>query len=372
MTQIRFSICFVVCVLYWSSFGQVAVAQQSLVKLRKAVDGAVEKELERQNLVGVSVGIISRKRVVYTKGYGFGDIEAGVRFSENTISNWASNSKPVMAVLAMQLVQSGKLDLDKSIDNYLPDIPEHLHAITTRQLLCHQSGIPHYSNGKIIRPKQQAKPAEEHDPSIAMKRFIQSPLIFKPGAKREYSSYAYVLLSAVVQAAGEEPIADQLANRISTPLDMSSFQMDVPLDNQENWSHAYRLRGGKMVRVGDEANYWKHGAGGYKSNVKDFSEFAASFMKAQLMSVKTTVQMMTIQNTSDGKPTTMGLGVFVSGSGDSLKVSHNGSQPEVKTRMVIYPNKGHGVVVMCNCNHADPGKISTAIYGALKKNKVRH
>jgi len=104
MIQLRFALYIVVCLSCSSLLQQTAIAQRGRPSLKKVVDEAVGKELERQNLVGVSVGIISRKRVVYSNGYGFADIEAGIPFSEDTVANWESNSKPVMAVLAMQLV----------------------------------------------------------------------------------------------------------------------------------------------------------------------------------------------------------------------------------------------------------------------------
>ncbi|MEM9410037.1 MAG: serine hydrolase domain-containing protein [Planctomycetota bacterium] len=346
---------------------QVAQAQRN--RLRQIIDETVMGEMERQKIVGVAVGMISNNRVVYSQGYGFADLESKVPFTSDTVINWASNSKPLMAVLAMQLVQRKKLDLDKTINDYLPDLPGHLHSISTRHLLCHQSGIPHYSNGKIVR-SETSRVGNEMDPAIAIHRFLNSPLIFEPGGKNEYSSYAYVLLSAVVQAAGGEDIARQIENRITKPLGMKSFQLDVPYKDQSDWSKAYRLNQGTFVEVADYANYWKHGAGGYKSNVRDFAEFAASLMKKRLINLRTSVQMMTPQKTSSGKITSYGLGVKLKDSGKSLKVYHGGSQSETKTRLVIYPNQKHGVVVMCNCNHADAGAISSAIYAALQKNKV--
>lgn len=374
MIRIRFFVCLIsLCIFSPFTPQQTVLAQRNRPNVAKVVDDAVKKEMERQNIVGVSVGLIIKSRVVYAKGYGFADIEAGSPFTEDTIINWASNSKPVVAILAMQLVQSGRLDLDKTIDNYIPDLPENFHHITTRHLLCHQSGIPHYSNGKVVRGESYRADNDESDPNVALQRFLLSPLIFKPGVKKDYSSYAYILLSAVVQAAGDEPIASQLSSRISEPLKMDSFQMDVPFENQENWSMAYRVnKKGEASLVPDEANAWKHGAGGYKSNVKDFAAFARWLMKATLINAKTTKLMMTPQSTNDGEPTTVGLGVFVTGSGNSLKVSHNGSQNETKTRMVMFPKRKHGIVVMCNCEHADPGKITTAIYGALKRNRVKY
>lgn len=349
-----------------------AVAQRGQPNFGDVVDAVVESEMKRQNIVGASVAFISKSRIVFSRGYGLADVDSRIPFSDETVLNWASNSKPVMAVLAMQLVEQGKLNLDAPISNYMPQLPGHLHAITPRQLLCHQSGIPHYSNGKIVRSKSYDSSANEFDPEIALQRFVNSPLIFQPGSKRDYSSYAYVLLSAVVQAAGQQPIAEQLSDRIVDPLKLDSFQLDVPFAGQKNWGKGYRLRGNQLVELNDYSHAWKHGAGAYKSNVRDFATFAIALMKPKLINRKAAKAMMTAQTTNDGKPTTMGLGVYVSGEGRSLKISHNGKQSETRTRMVAYPNQRHGIVVMCNGGHPDPGKITTAIYNALSKNGIKY
>ena len=357
-----------VCVVGSLTSVDVASAQRS--QLKKVVDDVVKQELKQQNIAGAAIGMIVNGKVIYTQGYGMADIVSGKPYTVDTVINWASNSKPVVAVLAMQLVQDNKLDLDATIDTYLPDIPQHLRKVTTRHLLCHQSGIPHYSNGKIVPTKTNN--TDDFDPQNAIRRFINSPLIFEPGQKNDYSSYAFVLLTAVVQAAGNEPIAKQLSKRITTPLSMNSIQLDVAFDNQPNWSKAYRWREGQFVEVSDYANYWKHGAGGYKSNIKDFAAFANSLMNTKLMNLPTSIQMMTPQKTKNGKVTNRGLGVIVTGTGKSLKISHGGTQSETKTRMAIYPNDQHGIVFMCNCSHADPGKITTAVYSALKKNRIKY
>lgn len=221
--------------------GQARPATQSESEFSGShkIDHAIDDLMLQKNLVGVAIGLIQDGKIVYTKGFGKVNIASGVEVTENSVFNWASNSKPVMAVLAMQLVQEHMLDLDQPIVNYLPNLPGHLQKITTRQLLCHQSGIPHYTNGKIISSNEKVKEADELNPALSVNRFILSPLIFEPGSKTDYSSYAYVLLSAVVQSAGGKPIANQLDERIVGPLHLSSFQLDLPRDNQPNWVTAY-------------------------------------------------------------------------------------------------------------------------------------
>ncbi len=335
-----------------------------------AIDKAVLDQMQKQKIVGMAVGVIREGKVVFTKGYGFSNLERKTPVTQSTIFNWASNSKPVMAILALQLVELGKLDLDASVRTYLPDLPMSMQAITPRYLLCHQSGIPHYSNGKIISTGQKVLPKREQDPKVALNRFVRSPLIFPSGSKMAYSSYAYVLLSAVVQAAGGEKLQAQLQARIQKPLMLQSFQPDLPYAGQANWTMAYTIgKAGTPIAVKEYAHFWKHGAGAYKSNIEDFAKFAVALMNHQLIAEKTSEMMWVSQKTSDGNATAVGLGVFVTGTGRFLKVSHNGKQDETRTRMVIYPRLRHGMVVMCNTAQADPGIISTAIYRAMTTQK---
>lgn len=343
-----------------------AIALGEFVK-SQIVDEAVIAEMKKQHIVGVAIGIIRNSQIVYTKGYGVAKLKSRTPVTSNTVFNWASNSKPIIAIAAMQLVQGGQLDLDKPIRAYIPSLPDHLKNITTRHLLSHQSGITHYKNGKVIPSGKRISPLQELDPLNSLNRFVMSPLIFEPGSRTEYSSYAYILLTAVVQAAGNKPINQQLSTRIEKPIDLKTFQLDMPFKSQRNWTAAYKIINGRAEEITDYPHFWKHGAGGYKSDVKDFSRFALALVNKELISTTTTTTMWTPQKLSNGGTSAYGLGVRVSGSGRNLKVSHNGSQDETRTRMVLYPNQKHGVVVMCNTQSCIPGRISTAIYSALSK-----
>lgn len=331
-----------------------------------AVDAAVKAEMEKQQIVGAAVGIIRDGEIVHLKGYGLADREKKVPATADSVFNWASNSKPLAAVLAMQLVDAKKLDLDADVRKYVPEFPDKGATITTRHLLCHQSGIPHYTNGKIVSADRVPTAEELFDPIQSLNKFNRSPLIFKPGEKTDYSSYAYILLSAVIQRAGKESFHKQIENRIAKPLKMTSLELDVESKSQKNWTLGYAKVGlGLVVTVPDEAHYWKHGAGGYKSNVGDFARWAKGLIDHKLVSESAEKAMWTRQKTTDGKLTTWGLGFTVDEQG-GLRVAHNGSQPETTTRMVIYPKSRQGVVVMTNCRHASPTAISTAVFAALR------
>lgn len=334
----------------------------------RAVDGAMREEMAKQEVVGLAIGIVQKGRVVYVQGYGLADREKQSPVTTHTVFNWASNTKPMTAVLAMQLVEKGLLDLDADVRKYVPEFPDKGVTITPRHLLCHQSGIPHYSNGKIIPTTRTY--AVDHpflDPVVALDRFKDSPLLFNPGEKKEYSSYAYLLLSAVIQRAGKEPFDKQVHERIAKPLRLKSLELDLDFKGQANWAAGYlRKKNHEIVPAPEEARYSIHGGGGYKSNIEDFARWAEALLDGKLVSKESEQQMWTPQKTAHGKVTDWGLG-FEIGDQRGLKVSHNGSHPEVTTRMVLYPRAGEGVVVMCNCQYGSPGAFSTKVFEAMKE-----
>ena len=182
----------------------------------RRIDEAVLVEMERQEVVGLAIGVLREGRIAYVRGYGLADREEAVPVNRDTMFRWASVSKPVTAIAAMQLVEQGKLRLDDDVRHYVPEFPDKGHRITVRHLLCHQGGIVHYTNGEVVRTQQQY--TNQHpfaDVVMALDTFKESPLVSLPGGKYSYSTHGYILLSAVVERAGGQPFADQVRERIA-------------------------------------------------------------------------------------------------------------------------------------------------------------
>jgi serine beta-lactamase-like protein LACTB, mitochondrial len=330
-----------------------------------AVDEAVRAVMDEQGLVGLALGVIREGKVVYLRGYGLADREAGTPVTTETVFNWASNAKPMAAVLAMQLVEQGKLELDADVRQYVPELPAKDSAITCRQILCHQSGMPHYKNGRVVPIGRDSPRAEGLDPLFSLDRFGGSPLIFEPGAKAAYSSHAYILLSCAIQKAAGRPYDELVRERIAGPLGMASLQLDGGTPGPK-WAVGYRKDdAGEVVRADEEANDWKFGAGGYKSDVRDFARWAEALVEHRLVRAETERVMWSPQPTKDGEATGYGLGFGVRRGKGGLRVSHNGGQPEVATRMVLYPEARHGVVAMSNCSFAKIGEVTKAVDSAI-------
>lgn len=344
---------------------------------RKAIDSAIVAEMEKQEAVGLAIGIIKDGEVVYTQGYGYADLSKKRKVNNSTLFRWASVAKPMTAVAAMQLVEAGKLDLDEDIRTLVPEYPDKGEVITMRQILGHLGGMPHYQDGIITSEVEYKQRHPFEDVVVALDKFKETPLVSTPGTSFHYSTHGYILASAVIQRAGEEQFARQVEKRIAKPLKMHSLEPDYQWKSRSERAKGYKKVNGEIVESTNTDVSWKLGAGGWMSNIGDLAKFAAGLMGDELVSQESKNIMWEQQKDADGIGTGYGLGFGVSMQNNALKVSHNGSQEKTRTRMAIYPAVdphfvpgNHGVVIMSNSEYANQGAFSTLIYSTLNSLKA--
>lgn len=321
--------------------------------LRVRIRERAQRELDEHSLVGLSVAVIVPGQEVLTEHLGFEDREAGIAASDATMYRWASVSKPMTAVLAMQLAGSGKLDLDADVRTVVPEFPEKPWPITCRQLLCHQGGIVHYANGPVVRTRRgYDTPHPFADAVLALDTFKESPLVAEPGVKYSYTTHGYMLLGAAVQRAGGAPLADLVRARIADPCGMTTLRPDYQWEDIPHRAVGYRkLPGGEAVRSTDTDVSWKLAGGGWISGAADMARFGAGMLGDSLVDARARDLMWTPQKAREGDGGNYGLGFQVGSLRGRRLIEHSGSQEKTATRLAILPDEpGGGVVVAVLCN----------------------
>ena len=337
-------------------------AAELTAKTAALVDKTMTEEMGKQALVGAALGVIVDGELAYLKGYGLADREAAVPVTRKTLFRWASISKSVTSVAAMQLYEKGLLDLGKDVRTYVPEFPDKKTLITPRDLLCHQGGIVHYTNGELIRTQREYETANPFESVIlALDTFKESPLVNQPGEKFSYTTHGFILLSAAIERAGKEKFASQVRNRIILPLGMTTMQPDYQWKTIPNRAVGYLRKKGKVIPSTNTDVSWKLAGGGYISNIDDLAIFARALIHGKLVKPETEKLMWTPQKLKSSKPTTYAYGFSINGMGTKLQVAHNGAQEKTRTRMVIFPRKRFGVVVMSNSEHCNSRKLAGAI-----------
>lgn len=186
------------------------------------IDSLVNLYYEYDGFNG-SVLVAHQGEVIYKNGFGFANMEWEIPNQPDTKFRIASVTKPFTAMLIMQLVAEGKLDLRKPISTYLPDYPkENGDQITLHHLLTHSSGTPneYESDDKLNRFP------DKHRPEQLVNQFSGLPLEFSPGDRFSYSNAGYTVLGYIIETVSGKSYETMLQEKILMPLGMKNTGID--------------------------------------------------------------------------------------------------------------------------------------------------
>ena len=214
-------------------------ATLSAEDLGRFFDGLLPYGLAEGDIAGGEVVVVRDGSVLFAKGYGVADVKTQRPVSpEETLFRAGSVSKTFTWTAVMQLVEQGKLDLDRDVDDYLDfKIPNAFdQPITLRELMTHTAGFEISAENLIDYDPARLRPLGD-----VLKSNIPAR-IFPPGKVVAYSNFGAALAGYIVERISGEPFADYIARHIFAPLGMmhSSFVQPLPPSLQDQMSSGYR------------------------------------------------------------------------------------------------------------------------------------
>lgn len=343
------------------------------------VDTTVINEMNDEDMVGTSIGIIKDGEVVYLKGYGWEDQELGIPASVNTMYRIASISKTFAATAALQLWEMDSLELTDSVRQYVPEYPvKPQGTMEVQHILANESGIQHYLQVNnydwVARDYYIINHPDDLDPIASIDVFKNQPILFAPGSQFNYTTFGFNLVAAVVERAGGAPFEDQVRTRISDVADMPFFQVALrgmrPFYNQ---AAGYRKSSGKVIRdKGGNADYtdvsWKVGGGGWICTVRDLTHFMKAYVNRDLISSATIDTMLANHSPSNG--TNYGFGIISTMVNGDTVAYHDGAQAWCRTLIYFSPENKSGVAVMTNNRNTNPYPLAQTIYNQIQNFSV--
>lgn len=175
-----------------------------------AIRSLVAAEAKKQDIPAISVAAVQKHQVICSVALGWADLEQRVPNTDRSRHRLASLSKPVTAVLTMRFAEEGRIGLDESVRNVLPELPSAYAPVTVRHLLSHQSGIREYLGMAEVFSTQHYTNLSEAARAI----FLGSPLLFKPGLQTAYTTYGYTLLGAALERVTGQSFREILESRL--------------------------------------------------------------------------------------------------------------------------------------------------------------
>jgi CubicO group peptidase (beta-lactamase class C family) len=252
------------------------VAAQSTDRARAA--RAVIESAGR-TLPALSAAVAQGEALVWRDAVGWADVTARRPASTTTTFPVYSLAKIWTGAAAARLAERGGLDPSMPVQRWLPAFPESEVPMTPMHLATHRSGIRHY------RDEAEATLARHcGSPRDALPLFEKDPLLFAPGSSRSYSSWGFVVLSAILETVANAPFEQVMQREIFTPAKMEHTH---PADPARPKSHqaisVSRGADGSWQPLPSLDLTCKAGAGGYASTPSDAARFYIALMQGTLV-----------------------------------------------------------------------------------------
>jgi CubicO group peptidase (beta-lactamase class C family) len=327
----------------------------TLDTVREAVRGYLRAEMDKDEVVGLSLALVDASGVRWSEGFGYADRTRKVKATADTLYTTGSVSQLFTAAAILQLVDAGALTLDQPLTQALPEFAIQARfptrPITLRQLLTHHAGLP-AKRLKSMWGSSQEPLAE------LVARLRDSYASHPPGTVFAPSYLGYDVLGRVLEVKTGQPFAEAMRTRLLEPLAMkhSGFALE-------------RLDATRLAR-----GYWKDNesgmprlrdapAIGLTASVAELAHFLemlihrGEFRGKPVLSKSAVAEMLRPQNAQvalDFQSRT-GLGWRLTGMplpNARVVAWESAGAPIVRGRMVLVPEQGLGLVILANSSTA--------------------
>lgn len=323
------------------------------------------------NVPAISIAVIDSFRIVYARGFGVTEFGGSKAVDTTTLFQAGSISKPVFASGALRLVELGRLALDEDVNAKLTSWKVRdsrftaTEKVTLRRLLTHSAGLtvwgfPGYASTSALPTVAQVLDGAPPANTAAVRNDTT------PGARWLYSGGGYTiaqLLTTDVTAASFPQLMQRL---VLAPAGMTRSTYENPLPAVRAGEAASGHERIDTPVPGRYHTYPEMAAAGLWTTAPELARWAIALSKAYngtdsaLLRPATAREMISVQVPvpQNYGGNAYGLGVAVTGTGDSIRFSHNGRDEGFVATMFMYPKLGKGLVVMQN---AISGSLMTEI-----------
>jgi CubicO group peptidase (beta-lactamase class C family) len=343
-----------------------AVGEGTSADSFSAVRAHIQMVMEKEHMPSVSVAVARGGKIVWEQSFGWANREKMIAATPNTMYSLASISKPFTATGVMRIVEQGKMELDRAINDYLgvgklTGWAGDARGATVRRVLSHTSGLPlhyqfFYQNAGYGPPST--------DITIARYGILVNP----PGEVYEYSNLGFGILGYVVARMSGLEYADYMRTQVFLPLGLVRTSVGIG-EGLEAYA-AERYDSGQ--RPLPFYTFDHLGASAIYSSAHDLVRFGMFHLKDHLADQETILKDSTIDTmhqvatpaTPDRRGYGLGWGIEENDNG-YRRVSHEGGMPGVRTVLSLYPSEDIAIVVLTNCESNGVDDIAQQIAAAL-------
>lgn len=362
-------------------FSQVLAAQNS----RDSLSIELERIIAHSAIPGLGVSIIGENDILYSKGFGYRDIQTKRLYDSLTIQSVASISKTMIAISLMKMVEQGRLNLEEDINTYLPFKvvnPNFLQRkITLLQLATHTSSIiesdqaddgSYFIHEREVSKKSFPKGHYKYykryrgNPNLSIGDYLERYLAvdgqkfkknifgnYAPGTAYSYSNIASTLVAYIIEIVSGQTFESFTEEHIFRSLNMESTTWKRPMNN--NVSQQYFHNGSKVP----DYTLITFPSGDLQTNSFDMAKFMLEMMKGymgkgRLLKPESYTYMFT--NRLNLRKTNQLRGIFWE-IGPEGNIGHGGAEIGTTCQVIFSPALKKSFFLMINMTVYDQAHL---------------
>ncbi|HSC53521.1 MAG TPA: serine hydrolase [Phnomibacter sp.] len=358
-----------ILVLLLALAGTMASAQKSKKPIESGdprlagLDAEMEKFLTTSKASSFAVAIVEKNKVIYAKGFGLIDAANNVPATENSLYAIGSCTKAFTATLIGLLEKDGKVNLDKPVRNYLPelkfyndDMNDH---ITLRDMMCHRTGLPRHDLSWYLFPTTR-------DSLIQRMQYLQPNAELR--SVYQYNNFMFMAQGRVAEKINGKPWEQQVKEQLFAPLGMSNSSLTANgLKGNTNLAVPYTLEKDSSLKILKHYPIDGMGpAGSIYSSVADMAKWVQAWIyggkfngkeiiPAAFVKSATSGQMISNGNPPDIKRPDINFGTYGFAWGMTsykghYRVEHGGNIDGFTASTSFFPTDSIGIIVLTNQN----------------------
>src|SRR5262245_47745405 len=323
------------------------------------IDTFSAAELAKDNIGAVTVGVVSGANLVWTKSYGFADMERKIPADKDTVYRIGSITKQFTGLMLLQLVEQGKVKLSDPVEKYFPEVKQVQGAfagapsITLVQLATMTSGMDREPADLATYLKGPVSDWEK----VLIAALPRTKYAFEPDTHYFYSNIGYATLGAAISRAAGSTFTKYVSEKIFAPLEMTHSAFEPTAAIREHLSKGYEV--GRDGAIDSVTPQREHDGRGYKvpngamyTTVGDLARFVSLELGEVPPNVlkKETLEhnYKRVNSSNDSLSSGYGIGFQLSRRGEHVFVGHGGSVAGYRAEAYVDRASNVGVIVLRN------------------------
>ncbi|WP_073312364.1 serine hydrolase domain-containing protein [Aquimarina spongiae] len=338
-------------------------------KEQQSIDEKIKKALIQNNVPSLSIGLIKNGKIELVKGFGFVSRTDSSKVNENSIFQIASQSKMFTGIIANNLIQEGRLNLNTPITEYLPKeaikrSKKTLEKIKLRNLLTHTSGIPSDACS-VYRERIEGEAWLKGYPKDRIITDLnQLKLEFEPNSKFQYSNSGYAIVGFICEYASglmyEELLKKYITDKYhldNTVVDLSNEQKSILVTPYKKSEREIQTKASDMGMATPASAIF--------SNVTDLTNILSKQILAYRKKEIQNPLYLTLNTSKMDEGLEYGFGLIKETKGKTIKYGHGGDADGFACEYFFNPTENTGIVVLTSSGGRWVGQLANEILESI-------